>query len=228
MNIEDLQSELLTIAEYDNPFWFACRAQYNIDPRILYGMAIENYHFLSRQRWFDTPALRYPGSDQARLLLDQFYSENYGRDETILSGLEEIGITREQLLAAHPLPQTIGLCHGLSHWAATDPIFFFTIPGVLERRDARIYNYINTMPLEAGINHRAIAPLITHTRLSNQGEYGHFTRQLFRELPPVSMHDFKQLRKNTRLFIELYDDFHAASWRYYSTASNPVFRKIVS
>ncbi len=226
LQIEDLQAELMHKTLYQNKFWQACKNPAQVDPRVFHGMAIENFHFLFRESWFDSPVLSYQGSTRARLLMNEFYAEEFGHDELILRALNEIGITREQANETRPLPQTLALCHGLSHWAATDPLFFFTTLGVLEGRDIKIDSYIRAMEQSGSVGSNFIQPILAHANINMHGEHGSLTRKIFRETPPISVHDYKRLRENTRLFIEMYDDFHTAVWEYYSNPENPLLRQI--
>lgn len=226
LEIEDLQSDLMHKTLYKNKFWLACKDPSQINPRIYHGMAIENFHFLFRESWFDSPVLSYQGSTNARLLMNEFYAEEYGHDELILKALHVIGITRDQISETRPLPQTLALCHGLSHWAATDPLFFFSTLGVLEGRDIKIDSYIRAMEQSGNVESSFIQPILAHANINMSGEHGSLTRKIFKEIPPVSLADMTRMRQNTRLFIELYDNFHTAVWEYYSNMENPLLRQI--
>lgn len=226
LEIEDLQADLMYQTLYRNKFWQACKNPSDVDPRVFHGMAIENYHFLFRESWFDSPVLSFQGSTKARLLMNEFYGEEYGHDELILKSLHVIGITREQAAETRPLPQTLALCHGLSHWAATDPLFFFTTLGVLEGKDLKIDSYIRAMEDGGQVNEAFIKPILAHANINMDGEHGSLTRKIFKEIPVVSRSDLEKMKKNTHLFIELYDDFHSAVWDYYSDKANPLLRQL--
>lgn len=222
--IEDLQNELLHDVLFQNKFWLACQNPQNIPANVLYGMAIENYHFLYRESWFDTPVLSYPGNEAARLAMNRFYSEEYGHDELIFRSLEQMGITRENIRSVQPLPQTLALCNSLAYWAASDPLFFFSTLGVLEGKDMKIDSYIRAMEDASTIAESFIAPLREHALINIEGEHGSLTAEVFGALETISNQDLERILSRTKLFVELYDQFYTSVWDYYSDSSYPLVR----
>ena len=106
LELEDLSAGLERRIMYHNEFWAALRdTPQSVNPAVFYGFTIENYHFLHRESYFDSPVLSYQASTGARLIMNEFYREEYGHDELILCGLNAIGITREDLADTMPLPE---------------------------------------------------------------------------------------------------------------------------
>src|SRR5581483_7801613 len=124
LTLEDYANELLYSTLYQNVFWrHIQRANSRTIPEaVIYGFVIENYHFLYRESWFDSPALSFVTSKAAQKLMNQFYGEEYGHDELLLRSLESIGITREQLDDTIPLQATSALYNSLAYWASFDPV----------------------------------------------------------------------------------------------------------
>ncbi|MDD1791725.1 iron-containing redox enzyme family protein [Enterovibrio sp. ZSDZ42] len=226
MEIEDIQSKLLYETLYNNHFWKACLNPENVPVSIFHGMAVENYHFLFRESWFDSPVLSYQGSTKARLLINEFYAEEYGHDELILKALNELGCTRSDLAETIPLPETLALCNALAHWASNDPLFFFTTLGVLEGKDIKIDSYVLAMESRPDIPEGFIKPIRDHALINLNGEHGALTREIFKEIPLVTQEDMTRFRRETHLFVELYDDFHSAVWKYYSNPNMPLLRRL--
>lgn len=56
--LEDYANELLYKTLYKNIFWqhIQTATQREIPNSVIYGFVIENYHFLYRESWFDSPA----------------------------------------------------------------------------------------------------------------------------------------------------------------------------
>lgn len=216
LELEDLGNELLYKTLYKNVFWR--NVQSTDDPipvDVLYGLAIENYHFLFRESWFDSPALSFLGSTRARLLMNEFYAEEYGHDELILRGLNSLGITREDLADTMPLAETLALCNGLAYWARYDPIFFFTTLGILEGKDLQRDSYILACE-RMGLSESFVAPIRTHSDINVKGQHGNLSRLIFSAIPFVDTGSLSRMRSQTHLFIEMYDRFYEAVWRYYS------------
>jgi hypothetical protein len=219
-DLEDLATTLLYESIYKNSF---CTAITNrpteVPAQVFYGMAIENYHFLFRESYFDAPALNYPASTKARLLMNEFYAEEYGHDELILKSLTTLGMSREQLASTIPLPDTMALCNALSFWARYDPIFFFSTLGVLEGKDLQIDSFVLACE-RRGLNEQFVGPIRTHSEINMKGEHGSLGRAIFRELPPLDVETLKRMRSQTRLFVKLYDNFYSGIWNHYSDTAS--------
>lgn len=224
--LEDLQAELLYSTLYKNRFWQAMQEPQSVPEKVYYGMAIENYHFLYRESWFDSPVLSFVPSTKARLIMNEFYGEEYGHDELILTALNKIDISREDISETLPLPETLALCNALAYWAANEPLFFFSTMGVLEGKDIKVDSYILAMEQSGKIKSEFISPIKGHANINIEAEHGILTRELFHEIPVVRNDQMKSMIANTKLFIELYDNFHSAVWDYYSKGNVPLLRRL--
>lgn len=224
--IEDLQANLLYSTLYKNKFWQAMQSPKTVPEDVYYGMAIENYHFLFRESWFDSPVLSYLPSTKARLIMNEFYGEEYGHDELILRALNQIGIELGDISETLPLPETLALCNALAYWSANDPLFFFSTMGILEGKDIKVDSYILAMEESGKISADFIKPIKGHANINIEAEHGILTRELFREISVVRNDQLKSMIANTKLFVELYDNFHTAVWNYYSNESNPLLRRL--
>lgn len=223
--LEDLANGLLYESIYRNAFWHGLLNETATVPlQVFHGMAIENYHFLFRESYFDAPALNFPASTRARGLMNQFYGEEYGHDELILKGLMSLGITREDLADTIPLPQTMALCNALAFWARYEPVFFFSTLGILEGKDITVDSYIDACE-RRGLPAAFVAPIRGHAQINMEGEHGSLTRAIFEHLPPIDPRGVLQMRARTRLFIQLYDGFYTGIWNYYS-GSSPLLRRL--
>jgi hypothetical protein len=216
--LEDLANELLHESIYRNVFWH--NLLYNPEQapeHVFYGMAIENYHFLFRESYFDAPALNFSANTRVRLLMNEFYTEELGHDELILKGLQAVGITRDDLADTIPLPETMALCNALSFWARYDPVFFFSTLGILEGKDLRVDSYLEACERK-GLTKDFIKPIRAHAELNIKGEHGSLTRAMFSHLPPISEQTALRMKAQTRLFVRTYDCLYSGIWNHYSRA----------
>lgn len=219
--LEDLANELLYKKLYNNVFWRACQAaktKNDIPLNVMYGLVIENYHFLHRESYFDAPVLSYVSNTNVRLAMNEFFAEEYGHDELLLKSLNSIDITREELNMTMPLPQTMAMCNVLAYWAHNDPIFFFTTLGILEGKDIKQDSFIDTA-IRIGLGKDFIAPVQAHSNINLKGGHGSLTREIFSEIPIIDLSTIKRLRSQTHLFIELYDNFYTGIWSHYSSST---------
>lgn len=220
LEVEDLQNKLMHETLYKNVFWQRCQDPDSVPQNVYYGMAIENYHFLFRESWFDSPILGLPSSIEARGLMNEFFCEEYGHDELILKSLNNAGITREQIYRTVPLPETLALCNALAHWSATDPLFFFSTMGVLEGKDLQIDSYVTAMEASNNVDDSFIKHIRDHSNINLNDEHGNLSREIFRRIPAVSKTDVERMKHQSYLFIEIYDRFYTAIWEHYSTTKN--------
>lgn len=221
LELEDLAADLQDRIMDRNVFWSTLRnPPPDLNRNVMYGFVIENYHFLFRESYFDSPVLSYQPSTRIRLLMNEFYAEEYGHDELLLRGLNSIGITREDLADTMPLPQTMAMCNALAYWAMTDPVFFFTTLGILEGKDIKEgeQDFFLDACDQLGMDPGFVKPVRAHARINRDGEHGNLTRAIFREVACVDPVTVRRLRAQTHLFYELYDAFYRGVWDFYSTS----------
>jgi hypothetical protein len=220
LHLEDEANDLLYRTLYRNVFWqhLQSPSTFTIPKNVIYGFVIENYHFLFRESWFDSPALPYASSTDVRRLMNQFYEEEYGHDELLLKALNSVGITREDLTDSLPLPETLALCNALAYWASTDPIFFFSTLGILEGKDVTEDSFLKACD-SLGYPPDFIGPIRAHSNINLKGGHGLLSREMFRHIPYIDDETLARMLRQTSLFVQLYDAFYTAVWNYYSTAS---------
>ena len=226
LEIEDLVEEHCAATIYQNPFWTACLAATrpgDLPEKLVIGMIIENWHFLFRESYFDAPVLSYVPNHEVRRLLNEFYAEESKHDEILLGALNYAGFTREDMLDAIPLPETMGLCNALAHWAHTDPLFFFTTLGVLEGQEKRYDSFIEACD-RTGLPGGLVKPLKTHADINIGAAHGNLTRSIFHHIPALDRETVARLKRQAPLFVELYDNFYTGVWRYY-TSDAPLLRR---
>jgi hypothetical protein len=221
LELEDLANDLHEKIMYNNVYWRALRDPAPDLPRqLMHGFCVENYHFLFRESYFDSPVLSYQPSTQVRLVMNEFYREEYGHDEILLRSLNSLGYSREDLADTMPLPQTMAMCNALAWWSMTDPIFFFTTLGILEGKE--IAEGEQDFFLEAcdalGMDQAFVKPIRTHANINSDSEHGNLTRAIFREIECLDEATVRRLRAQTHLFFELYDKFFAGIYEHYSSA----------
>lgn len=216
LELEDLANELIAQKLYTNVFWRNLLGEDMACPtNVLYGVAIENYHFLFREAYFDSPILGFQANTEVRGLLNEFYVGEYGHDRLVLRSLGTIGISEDDLMETVPLPETMAMCNALSFWASSDPLFFMTTLGILEGKESEIDSYILACE-RYGLDKAFIKPMRKHAEINSKGGHGNLTRCIFASIPQISHDDARRMRRLTHLFIDIYDQFYTAIWNYYS------------
>lgn len=227
LELEEMVERYCAETIFQNPFWKACLAVKgpgDLPERLAVGMIIENWHFLFRESYFDAPVLSYVPNTAVRLLLNQFFSEEYGHDEILLRALNFAGLSREDMADAVPLPETMGLCNALAWWAHTDPLFFFTTLGLLEGQGMKHDSFIEACE-RAALADGLVGPLRTHANINLNAAHGSLTRSIFAQIPVLDRSTVARLKAQTRLFVELYDALYSGIWRYYGSDA-PLLRRV--
>jgi hypothetical protein len=156
--------------------------------------------------------------------MNRFFGEEYGHDEILLKSLNAVGLSREDMRDAIPLPETMALCNALAYWAHNDPLFFFTTLGLLEGQGLKKDSFIEACE-RAGLANDFIEPLRIHSNINIGAGHGNLTREIFKNIPALDARTASRLRSQTRLFVELYDGFYAGIWRHY-TSEAPLLRRV--
>ncbi len=227
LEIEEIVGKHCAATIFQNPFWQTClaaRQPGDVPEKLAAGMVIENWHFLFRESYFDAPVLSYVPNTAVRLLLNQFFSEEYGHDEILLRALNFVGLSREDMRDAIPLPETMGLCNALAFWAHSDPLFFFTTLGLLEGQGMKHDSFIEACE-RSGLPDGLVGPLKIHSNININAAHGNLTRAIFREIKVIDDATVARLKRQVPLFVELYDSFYTGVWRYY-TSDAPLLRRV--
>lgn len=227
LELEDLVEQHCETTIFRNPFWRACldaQKPGDLPESLVVGTIIENWHFLFRESYFDAPVLSYVPNTAVRFLLNQFFSEEYGHDEILLKALNFAGYSREDMQDAIPLPETMALCNALAYWAHSDPLFFFSTLGLLEGQTLEQDSFIDACE-RVGIAEGLLKPLKIHANINIGKAHGSLTRSIFGHIPAIDHATAERLKRQTRLFVELYDDFYTGIWRHYG-AGAPQLRRV--
>jgi hypothetical protein len=227
LEIEELVEQYCDETIYRNPFWLTClsaRGAGDVPQKLATGMVIENWHFLFRESYFDAPVLSYVPNTAVRLLLNEFFSEEYGHDEILLKSLNFVGLSRADMSDAIPLPETMALCNALAYLAHSDPLFFFTTLGLLEGQGMKHDSFIEACE-RAKLPEEFVEPLRIHANINIGAGYGNLTRSIFQQIAALDAATVARLKSQVRLFVELYDAFYLGVWRHY-TSDQPVLRRV--
>ena len=221
MELEDLTHQLLDKSVTENPFWKQIKsAESELPINVLYGFAIENYHFLCRKCDFDSPVLGFQSSTKVRQLINERYCQEYGQDELLLEALHAIGISREELVDTMPLPQTMALYNALAYWANFEPLFFLSILGLLTTQTFHNFESYLQACTRLELDSHFIDPIRQLVNTKLKGEQANLTSCVFQEILHIERETRQRFRGQIYLFMEMYDNFHRAIWNYYSSASH--------
>lgn len=234
--LEDLLNRLLEDLVFSGPFWRALQERPESLPRnVFYGFGLENWHFLFRENEFDSAVLAHAENARVRALLNDFYQEEHRHDDIVVRAFAPLGISRDDLMRARPLPTTTALIKSLSWWARTDPLFFAAGIGVLEGRldsesegpDGRVvYDAFLAACAKAGLDPAFVEPLRAHARINAGHGHDLVSRELFAEVPGIDAETERRWHAKAYLFMETYAAFYNGILEYYSDPANPLLRTV--
>lgn len=207
--LEDLGAELLSQHVLGGRYWRTLMAPGPASVPLLIATAIENYHFLAREPLFDSPALWLPEWPAAQVVINDFYVSEFGHDELLLDALEACGYSRREISeSCVPLPSTTAFCNALSHWALTEPLFFFATIGFLEGREGRVDSFIEACERTPDLPPGFLEPLRKHATINLRAGHGHVSRALFRRIGALDSQTIRRMESLLPQFAALYGDFY--------------------
>lgn len=221
LTLESLINELFNNSINKNQFKNRINfATSDLPIKVVYGFVIEQYHFFSRKGYLFSPVLGFQSSKNVRQLMNELYCREYGQDELLIEALNAIGISREELAETMPLPETMALCNGLTYWANFEPLFFFSTLGVLADQTLNNFEIYLKACERFELGDRFMDPIrqLVTTKLKSEQE--NLTRRIFQEIVHIDKETKQRFRGQTYLFIEMYNNFHTAIWKHYSSTSN--------
>ncbi|NDL64750.1 iron-containing redox enzyme family protein [Acerihabitans arboris] len=216
LEIEDVQNRLMDKSLYNNIFWKKCNTPSEIPENVFVGVAIENYHLLARGSSFDAHALYFHGCRKTRQAMNTVFCNENGHAEIILSALTLLGMDEQDIINSVPLPETLGLANSLAYWSANDPLFFFSTMEVIEGKDAEVDSYVIAMEQSGRMDGQFVEKIKSHSIINMEHNHTSFGRQLFANIPVISRDALIKMKRQTHLFVELYDAYYRAIWNYYS------------
>lgn len=232
--LEDVLNRLLEDLVFAGPFWREVLERPEaLHRNVFFGFGLENWFFLFRENEFDSAVLALAESAELRAMLNDFYQEEHRHDDIVLRAFQPLGVTRDDLLRARPLPTTTALIKTLSWWARTDPLFFVATIGVLEGRldsdsdgpDGRIaYDSFLAACDRIGLDPAFVEPMRAHARVNAGHDHGSVSRELFARVPGVDAETERRWHDKAHLFVEAYAAFFNGILEHYSDPRRPLLR----
>lgn len=219
LELEDLAAELHAATMERNVLWSALRTPSpGLGPAVLHGLCVEQYHLVSGAAAAHA-AVAPPPSTGIRQRLDELRARDTDREELLVLALEGAGIGRDDLADTMPLPQTMALCNGFAHWAATDPVLLFVALAILHGKDVQEAEQRAVLAAcdHVGVDAAFAAPLRRHAAGAGDGQRDP-ARAVVRKIPSLHPATVRRLRARTHLLMELHDVWSTAVWAHYSTA----------
>ncbi|MEU4565371.1 iron-containing redox enzyme family protein [Micromonospora sp. NPDC023956] len=233
--LEDLLNRLVDELVFRGPFWRAVTERpESLHHNVYYGFGLENWFFLYQETFFDGPLVSHPTSAALRAMLQEFYYEEHRHDDIVLRAFVPLGIGKNDLQRARPLPTTTALINLLSWWSRTDPLFFMATIGILEGRldvdgageDEPVYDSFLEACGRAGVREDFVQPIRAHAKVNASHDHGAVSRELFAEVPGVDRETEQRWHGKAHLFVETYAAFFNGVLDYYSRPDRPLLRPV--
>ncbi|NEP19269.1 MAG: hypothetical protein F6J97_20630, partial [Leptolyngbya sp. SIO4C1] len=187
------------------------------NPAVLYGLAIEHYHLLSRSGYFLSPILGWQGLGQVRYAVSELYQRSTAQADAVLIALNAIDISRTNLEQALPLPETAALVNGLSFWAKAEPVFFLCAWYVLIAQICKSFKTYLAAGRQLTLASRFLDPLNTLAQIELAEHQQGLISRAFEQLS-VESTERSHFEQQIYLLSELYAQFQMAIQRHYDAA----------
>jgi hypothetical protein len=237
LRLEDVFNRLLEDLVFAGPFWRKVReCPQELHHNVFFGFGLENWFFLFRENEFDSAVLALAESADLRGMLNDFYQEEHRHDDIVVRAFRPIGVTRDDLLRARPLPTTTALIKMLSWWARTDPLFFVATIGVLEGRldsdggdesgpEGHVaYDSFLAACDRIGLDPSFVEPMRAHAKVNAGHHHGSVSRKLFARVPGIDAETEQRWHAKAHLFMEAYAAFYNGILEHYSDPRRPLLR----
>lgn len=234
--LEDVFNRQLEDLIFSGPFWQAVLERPEaVHHNVFFGFGLENWFFLFRESEFDAAVLALAENAEMRAMLNSFYHEEHRHDDIVVRAFRPLGVVKDDLLRARPLPTTSGLIKLLSWWARTDPMFFMATIGILEGRldsdtigiNGQIaYDSFLSACDQVGVDAGFVGPLREHARVNAGHDHASVSRELFALVPGVDEDTERRWVAKTHLFMEAYAEFFNGIFEYYSDPRRPLLRSV--
>ncbi len=225
LELEAFTNQLLKNQVFQHNFRLIKPDSSDLQLNIIYGFAIEIYHFFSHKAYIDSSALSFSGSTKIRQFINQLYCKEYGQEQFLLEALNYIGISNEDLMDTMALPQTIAICNSLAYWASFDSLFYFSILGVLANQNMKnLTSYLQVcegLKVDSGF----VNPIRKLISSQQNSEAKNITHQIFQEIYGVDEQTKQRLKAQMYLFAEIYTNFYNAIFENYSH-TNSLLRRV--
>ncbi len=235
--LEDTLNGLMNDLVFGGPFWTAVTERPESLPHaVFHGFGLENWFFLSQETRFDAPIVSHPSSARIRSMAQEFFHEEHRHDDIVVRAFQPLGITKDDLLRARPLPTTTALINMLTWWSRTDPLFFMATVGLLEGRldtdtegdDGPVYDSFLQACDRVGLDQDFVTPVRAHAKVNAGHDHGAVSRELFAEVAGVDAEAEERWAGKAHLFVETYAGFFNGILDYYGRPGRPLLRLLPS
>jgi len=217
LELEDLSDKVINNKVIQNTFKFNQLDSDNVQLKVIYGFAIEVYHFLSRKICIDSSLLNFQSSTHIQELVSQIYTEECGQDKLLIEALNYLGINNEDLIDTIPLPQTTSLCNTLAYWASFDSLFYLSIFGILAKQNLSNLNYYFQACESLEIDSSFLEPIKILIKKQQNSDVKNIIRKIYQDISQVDKPTKQRLKAQMYLFGEIYTNFYTAIFNYYSS-----------
>ena len=216
--LEDVVNPLYNTIALRNPLIRALN-QSPIPESLVYGYAIENFHFQQRQSLFGSVILSAASLPKKALdLLKKAYLTEDGHDRLVLRAFSNPDPVVDSLM----LPTTEALTAYLANLARSHPLSFISALSCIEG----YHTYDGDLFAKVIDQQNAIfgAPFVEHDDINRSNDHGSVTRQILETLDVVTRLDADIAIKNVRRLLGMIDAHWTEIYTYYSNSQKDIPR----
>jgi hypothetical protein len=189
----------------------------------LIGFAIEYYHVVHTCPGLLAPAFTHREPRVIRDELQRYFLSELNHDRYLDRPLAAVGIGREELERAIPLPATFGICAVLGALATHHPLSFKSALFIFEDPSAEFDALLKTSCERLGLPREFYGPMLQHSELNDSGDHASITKTLLGD-GYVSPADERMAKRNAIFFAEAFAVLEREILDYYGAPSAAIPR----
>lgn len=172
------------------------------DRSLLIRYAIEYFHIVRAGPQIIAGSLAHAHSAATRTLLEEFLGSELGHDRMLLRALSAVGIGKEQVLSALPLPETFAVISALQVFADQEPLTFMALVFLLEEASPEFNREFLSACARCGLGPNFSDPIIRHAGINDAGEHGAISARLLSGVPLVTAEERTVVLKQAAVMVE--------------------------
>lgn len=134
--------------------------------------------------------------------LMSFYLTERNHDRMLEKSLKAVGVTREQLLRAQPLPATMAIMAAIGVHAYQFPLALITVLFPMEEPELDFLELLVRRARELGLPEAFIKPIVDHSEVNDDEAHDAVTLDILADFPFVSEEELRECGKAVADIVE--------------------------
>jgi hypothetical protein len=206
---------------------FGLLQQGSVRKEVFQGLMLETYHYVNSAAKHIAVAIAHCGDSQHRTLLQRYFVDEHDHAELLLRTLENIGISRDLALSAHPVIGTLSLINMLCDIGRTSTLAYLCCTSLFEARKTEASaGQAAFERIAANYNWSVedVSPIVSHLLQDVAADHTSLIAEALRDTEYVTAADADRAVNGLHDLKHSFDQFHDQILSYYIDISNYIPR----